>query len=213
MRTHLGASAKGERLRTSVTSHNPEQSEFILPSSSEEYDDNYKWIARCQRVRFSENSNDNLFQKELMGRFYHKYSASQDYYFSNHVNCILSDAATPPVIRFQDIATTLDEDEYLKRFYRLEEYPNKIGLLSEYYKFHRDIARIFTQPVSHILNKYHDAKRKLDYQKIKQILAEEAAKKNKRVAMNEEDNEIRYEGSYADSPTATCRSRATTSPG
>jgi hypothetical protein len=41
------------------------------------------------------------------------------------------------------------------------------------------------------MNRYHDKKRKLDYKKITKMLIDEAKKNNKKVAMNDEDNEIR----------------------
>lgn len=41
------------------------------------------------------------------------------------------------------------------------------------------------------MNYYHDKKRKLEYKKITKMLLEEAKKNNKKVAMNDEDNEIR----------------------
>jgi hypothetical protein len=49
------------------------------------------------------------------------------------------------------------------------------------------------------MNKYHDKRRKLEYKKITKMLEEEARKGGKRVAMNDDDNEIRLtddEGSH-----------------
>lgn len=66
-----------------------------------------------------------------------------------------------------------------------------MSLLIEYYKFHSDIPRFFAMPVSKTLNKYHDAKRKLEYKRIMAMLASEAKVKNKKIAMNDCDNEIR----------------------
>jgi hypothetical protein len=151
----------------------------------------HDWIGAQLRVHLSENKNDTVLHKTMMARFYHKYSASQDYYFSNQITNILGENATPSVVRWHDLLTVLDQDEYFKRFYELHEYDNKINLLSEYYKFHKDIPRVFAVPASKALNRYHDEKRKMDYNRIKRMLIEEAAKKNKRVAMNDDDNEIR----------------------
>ena len=74
---------------------------------------------------------------------------------------------------------------------RIGEYDNRIELLCEYYKFHKDIPRLFQMPVALIMNIYHDRKRKLEYKKITKMLVDEAKKNNKRVAMNDDDNEIR----------------------
>ncbi|CAD8112176.1 unnamed protein product [Paramecium primaurelia] len=104
---------------------------------------------------------------------YKKYQHSQNYYYIREINEILSDASTKHVIHFKDWLTMDEEDEYFKRFYKIEEYPQKIALLTEYYKFHADIARIFQEPVCTVLNKYYDKKRKYDYFRIAKIIEEE----------------------------------------
>ena len=50
---------------------------------------------------------------------------------------------------------------------------------------------MFSLPTCKLMNRYHDKKRKLDYKKITKMLIDEAKKNNKKVAMNDEDNEIR----------------------
>ncbi|CAD8126310.1 unnamed protein product [Paramecium sonneborni] len=104
---------------------------------------------------------------------YKKYQHSQNYYYIREINEILGDASTKQVINFKDWLTIDEEDEYLKRFYNIEEYPQKIVLLTEYYKFHADIARIFEEPICSVLNKYYDKKRKYDYFRIAKIIEEE----------------------------------------
>ncbi|CAD8111893.1 unnamed protein product [Paramecium sonneborni] len=85
-----------------------------------------------KRIRQSElivNSivwmNKNLFKK---------YCQSQNYYYTRDVNEILGDASSKAVVRFKDWVGYDDDDEYLKRYYYGDEYPQKIQLLSEYYK-------------------------------------------------------------------------------
>lgn len=151
----------------------------------------HQWISKQLAVKYSKNTNDTQFNLTMRTKMYEKYSSSQDYYYSNFINCILNEQMVPAVINWQDTITMLDIDEYLKRFYEYSEYDYKIELLSEYYKFHKDIPRLFLARVAKIMNKYHDKKRKLDYLQIKKLLVEEAQKKNKKVAMNEDDNEIR----------------------
>jgi hypothetical protein len=46
-------------------------------------------------------------------------------------------------------------------------------VLSEYYKFHRDIPRIFQQSTQKTLNKYYDRLRNYDYKVIKRTLKQE----------------------------------------
>lgn len=45
--------------------------------------------------------------------------------------------------------------------------------MAEYYKFHRDITRIFMLPITITLNKYHDKKRKIEYVRITKLIKEE----------------------------------------
>lgn len=46
-------------------------------------------------------------------------------------------------------------------------------MLSEYYKFHRDIPKIFEKSVFRILGKHYDKLRHFDYKKIKCVLKAE----------------------------------------
>jgi len=98
------------------------------------------------------------------------------------VNDILTQGRTAAVIRYKDLETFDEEDEFLKRFYEREEYPKKISLLTEYYKYHKDIARLFMLPTTSSLNKYHDRKRRIEYIRITgMIKAEEMRKKGVKV--------------------------------
>ncbi|CAD8123230.1 unnamed protein product [Paramecium sonneborni] len=106
-------------------------------------------------------------------KLYEKYQQSQNYYYIREINEILSDAQTRIVINFKDQLAIDEDEEYFKRFYQLKEFPQKIQLLTEYYKFHIDIARIFEEPICSILNKYYDKKRKYDYFRIAKMIEEE----------------------------------------
>lgn len=77
-------------------------------------------------------------------RLYNKYSSSQDYYYLKDINAILQGKRVPSAIVFKDVEDFLDVEEVQRRFYFVEEYPMKIEQLAEYYKYHREIPRIFT---------------------------------------------------------------------
>ena len=49
----------------------------------------------------------------------------------------------------------------------------KLQFLTEYYKFHNEIPRIFMKEVSDVMNRYHDKKRRIDYYRIKKLLKEQ----------------------------------------
>jgi len=77
-------------------------------------------------------------------------------------------------------------------YFSILEYIDKMEVLTEYYKFHKDVPRMFCKPTCYVMNKYHDHRRRIDYKNIMGILMQEAKGQNKRVELNEEDNEIRY---------------------
>lgn len=65
----------------------------------------------------------------------------------------------------------MDEDEeYLKRYYAITENGHKMQQLCEYYKYHSDVARLFMLPTTTILNKFIDRKRKLEYERVSNLI-------------------------------------------
>jgi len=113
------------------------------------------------------------FNEMVTKALYSKYSSSQNYYYTKDINEILSDSRSSAVVRYTDFVHFDEEEEYLKRFYNESEYNFKIKTLTEYYKFHNDIARIFVKPAAYTLNRYHDKKRRLDYIRITKMLKEQ----------------------------------------
>lgn len=88
---------------------------------------------------------------------YKKYASSQNYYFSNDINDILQNQRTEKVIKYKDFIDLDDEEEtYLKRFYNYFEYENKLTMLSEYYKYHINVPRLFSIKNIHIQHEFYD---------------------------------------------------------
>lgn len=103
---------------------------------------------------------------------YTKFASSQNYYYTREINDILLGTRSQRLIKFNDFMTFDEECEYLKRFYQIEDYWLKLKVLTEYYKYHKDIARLFMLPIVKKLNKYHDKRRRVEYQKITKIIKE-----------------------------------------
>lgn len=61
-------------------------------------------------------------------------------------------------------------DEFLKRWYGQKEFKKKMELLTEYYKFHKDIPRLFMLPTTDFLNIYHDKKRRIEFYRISKLI-------------------------------------------
>ena len=117
-----------------------------------------------------------FYPKMIFKALYTKFSSSQNYYYTRDINDILANTRAQAVIHFKDeITWNDDEDEYLKRYYQIQENDFKMKMLAEYYKFHKDIPRLFMIPICDSLNKYHDKKRRIEYFRIKKMLREEGA--------------------------------------
>jgi len=76
----------------------------------------------------------------------------------------------PAVIKWKDVKDYLLDDEVMKRFYYREEYHEKFNQLTEYYKFHKEIPRVFSKKEYDMYFDYHDRKRKVDFVKITNML-------------------------------------------
>jgi hypothetical protein len=59
-----------------------------------------------------------------------------------------------------------DSQERLNRFYYSSELDRKLQKLTEYYKFHSEVPRIFMLPLMKVMNNFHNDKRKINYYKV-----------------------------------------------
>lgn len=110
------------------------------------------------------------FTSQINHKLYEKYSSSQNYYYMKDINAILANQRIPSVIKFRDLEDSMKKEEVLRRFYYYEEYDSKFQQLTEYYKFHKEIPRIFSKNEYDIYFDYHDRKRKVDFVKITNML-------------------------------------------
>jgi hypothetical protein len=99
-----------------------------------------------------------------------KYSSSQNYFYSKEINNIITGERTPVTIRLTDYNCFDDSEDLLKRFYQIEEYPIKIEMLTEYYKFHEDVPRFFVLSVAQTVYNFYDKKRRIKYIRITRML-------------------------------------------
>ena len=87
---------------------------------------------------------------------YQKYASTQNYYYLKDLNAIITKSRTSPAIEHKDIEDYFESQEWLKRKYQIREYPGKIDQLTEYYKYHKDIPRVFMKDHNDIYFEYHD---------------------------------------------------------
>jgi hypothetical protein len=52
----------------------------------------------------------------------------------------------------------------------------KIKILTEYYKFHKDIPRMFMIPETNTLNTFYDKRRRFEYYRIAKVIEDENRK-------------------------------------
>ncbi|KAM3129849.1 hypothetical protein pb186bvf_018059 [Paramecium bursaria] len=116
------------------------------------------------------------FQIMVTRALYVKYAASQNYYYQKDINLILQGTRSRANTLFKEWSI---DGEYYKRFYAYHEWKSKCQMLTEYYKYHKDIPRNFMQPVTKILAKYHDKRRRIDYIRITKMLGAQPEQTNK----------------------------------
>ena len=83
---------------------------------------------------------------------YHKYSTSQNYYFTKDINDIISNKRTPVVILLNDFIDYDTTEELLQKTYNWTELDKLYPIMFEYYKYHRDIPRVFSKEIVWVFN-------------------------------------------------------------
>jgi hypothetical protein len=106
----------------------------------------------------------------INSQLYQKYSSSQIYYYKKDINSILNKQRVSSVIKWKDEKDYGVVDEVMKRFYYVEEYQGKFAQLTEYYKFHKEIPRVFSKEEYDLYFDYHDKKRKVEFVRITDML-------------------------------------------
>ena len=103
---------------------------------------------------------------------YIKYAHSQNYYYIKEMTEIMEGGNSKlKIITFKDDLVYQESEEYFSE-YKLDS-KNNLRFLGEYYKYHRDVPRLFYLPESKISNKFYDLKRRIEYYRIKRMLKEE----------------------------------------
>ena len=80
------------------------------------------------------------------------------------------------MVEFRDKLVYTEIEEHMRKIYPKNAWNPKITYLSEYYKFHKEIPRMFMKPGCSTLNckllniDYHDKMRKIEYYRIKKML-------------------------------------------
>jgi hypothetical protein len=116
---------------------------------------------------------------------YLKYSNSYDHLLTKEIEEFVENKHKRTVISFKDNVLIEEEEEYMTEVFEPTRTKKKVEFLTEYYKFHNEIPRIFIKEVSDVMNRYHDKKRRIDYYRIKKLLKEQNGEEN----FSEDDEE------------------------
>ncbi|CAD8175507.1 unnamed protein product [Paramecium pentaurelia] len=108
------------------------------------------------------------FAPLLNRALYTKYSQSQ--WKGKKFEDFFSTKSIQWIIQFKDKLTYGDQDEFLKRYYPKSDQQNKLDQLLEYYKYHKDIPRMFLPKLSDLAIYFYEKKKQLEYRKIKIML-------------------------------------------
>ncbi|CAD8188684.1 unnamed protein product [Paramecium octaurelia] len=108
------------------------------------------------------------FAPLLNRALYTKYSQSQ--WKGKRFEDFFSTKSIQWIIQFKDNLAYGEEDELFKRYYPKSDQQNKFDQLLEYYKYHKDIPRMFLPKLSDLAIYFYEKKKQLEYRKIKIML-------------------------------------------
>ena len=103
---------------------------------------------------------------DLLSLLYSKYGDIKEDFYSSFINQILYDKNSKFNINYKEIEYNDFIDEFLKRFYRIDESKIRIPKLSEYYKnYHKFFCRPFFRnfTLTTVIRKYGDKKAEIFY--------------------------------------------------
>lgn len=121
-------------------------------------------LTRTQTLPLKRVSKVELALK-LNSYLYKKYSSSQNYYYIKDINDILTDSRGPSVICYKQL-TSLDSPSspsQITAFYPSSEYLSQMQGLVDYYRYHKEIPRMFAKQIYDLYFDHHDKKRKVEY--------------------------------------------------
>ena len=102
-----------------------------------------------------QNNKSTLISGFLNSFLYHKFASSQNYYFTKNINQILNKSMTPSSIQFRQQESITKESASLSRFVVNKEQALNLRSLTEYYKYHSEVPRLFMLPISEIIHEFH----------------------------------------------------------
>ena len=120
-------------------------------------------VADTGHVNLKQRIQRSLVFYKVNSMLYKKYSSSQNYYYIKDINEIISDARTVDAIEYKHAIDCSTPGEHLKKYLDKENYDRKMRGLVDYYRYHKEIPRVFAKSIYDLYFDHHDRKRKVEY--------------------------------------------------
>lgn len=112
-------------------------------------------------------------KRKLQDYLVKKYGVSSKLYYLKVVDTLVKGSRDPGVIRLKYDVDVSSSTKTLKRYYQLRESVSRIEQMSEYFKYHYEIPRLFLPGVVDVIDSFHDRKRNKIYQQVKRLIGKE----------------------------------------
>lgn len=112
-------------------------------------------------------------KRKLQDYLVKKYGVSSKLYYLKVVDTLVKGSRDPGVIRLKYDLDVTSSTKTLKRYYQLDESVTRIEQMSEYFKYHYEIPRLFLPGVVDVIDSFHDRKRNKIYQQVKRLIGKE----------------------------------------
>lgn len=102
-----------------------------------------------------------------------KYAISSHFYYTKPIESIIGGYRDKAATTYYYDADLLSNEENLQKYYRRKDGRLLVQQLAEYFKFHYEIPRLFMSTLIEIIDYFHDRRRNLIYQKVKEEIGKE----------------------------------------
>ena len=95
-----------------------------------------------------------------------KYSNMQKDFYTKEVDDILHGLSSKALLDFSDMLAFIDSNGCIRKIYAIEILGSKLKALTEYYKYHEDVPRLFMRFLFEKIHYFYDKKRRIKYLRV-----------------------------------------------
>ena len=116
-----------------------------------------------------------------------KFQESKIIFFKRIINTLIDNMNNSIILNYRETLILEENAEYLRKLYIKSEINYRIQNYSDYFKFHKEKARLYMKPHAKILKNYYEKHKELNYYKFLRILNREKKEKNYIIETFKED--------------------------